>query len=395
MATIATTGFTDHYNWSGDDGLTMELETNNSTYTISSWAPDYNYEDIGTWYLYKSINMSDYKSISINFTGKAKGASTLYCNILNTDFEEVKTKIDCGTSTVTNKVCTFDVSSLSGNYYLTFYAYYNNYYSYASQYGRGGCSITVNSIEGTPSAYTVTLNKGTGISAVSPKASNTVEPGKSITINATVSNGYTWKNWTNSSGTQVTATQKYTFTPTSNITYTANATGNSYTVTFNANGGSVALASKSVTYGSTYGTLPTPIRTGYTFDGWYTAKSGGSEKASSSKYSTVGNSTLYAHWKPISYIVKYNANGGIGTIPESFSVNYDSDFTTEGAIFTRDGYVLSEWNTSAGGDGTAIALNSSVRNLSTTNEATVTLYAQWKQMNIMFIYYNGIWRAVQ
>ncbi|MCR4615410.1 MAG: bacterial Ig-like domain-containing protein, partial [Clostridiales bacterium] len=41
------------------------------------------------------------------------------------------------------------------------------------------------------------------------------------------------------------------------------------TVTFNPNGGTVSPASKSVTYGSTYGSLPTPTRTGYTFDGWY------------------------------------------------------------------------------------------------------------------------------
>lgn len=72
--------------------------------------------------------------------------------------------------------------------------------------------------------------------------------------------------------------------------------GNSYTLSFNANGGSTSTASKSVTYGSAYGTLPTLERTGYRFDGWYTSSSGGTEVTSTTTVSTAGNHTLYAHW---------------------------------------------------------------------------------------------------
>ncbi len=42
-----------------------------------------------------------------------------------------------------------------------------------------------------------------------------------------------------------------------------------FTITFNANGGSVSTSSKVVTYRSTYGDLPTPTRSGYTFLGWF------------------------------------------------------------------------------------------------------------------------------
>ena len=69
-----------------------------------------------------------------------------------------------------------------------------------------------------------------------------------------------------------------------------------YTVTFNANGGSCSTASKSVISGSTYGTLPTPTRAGYTFDGWYTSATGGTKITSSTKVTATGNHTLYAHW---------------------------------------------------------------------------------------------------
>ena len=66
------------------------------------------------------------------------------------------------------------------------------------------------------------------------------------------------------------------------------------TVTFNANGGKVSTSSRSYTVGSSYGTLPTPTRSGYEFDGWYTSSSGGSYIYSSTK--VTGRITLYAHW---------------------------------------------------------------------------------------------------
>ncbi len=70
----------------------------------------------------------------------------------------------------------------------------------------------------------------------------------------------------------------------------------SYKVTLNANGGSVTTSSKTVKYNSTYGTLPTPTRDGYSFDGWYTAASGGSKITADTKVTVTGNQTLYAHW---------------------------------------------------------------------------------------------------
>lgn len=70
---------------------------------------------------------------------------------------------------------------------------------------------------------------------------------------------------------------------------------NNYTLTYDGNGGSVYPTSKTLTYGAQYGTLPTPTRKGYTFEGWYTSASGGS-KVSSSTTMGAGNTTIYAHW---------------------------------------------------------------------------------------------------
>lgn len=92
-----------------------------------------------------------------------------------------------------------------------------------------------------------------------------------------------------------------------------------FNVTFNANGGTTPTASKTVTYAGTYGDLPTPTRTGYVFDGWYTAASGGTKITSSSTVSITSDQTLYAHWTrsynryTVSCLVDSNGNLVQGT----------------------------------------------------------------------------------
>lgn len=100
-----------------------------------------------------------------------------------------------------------------------------------------------------------------------------------------------------------------------------------FTVTFDATGGTVSPTSKNVTYNSTYGTLPNPTRTGYTFTGWYTSASGGTKVSSSTKVTTSANHKLYAHWTTNSYTLDINpdnnshgANASAGARVTSFNV---------------------------------------------------------------------------
>ena len=112
--------------------------------------------------------------------------------------------------------------------------------------------------------YTVTLTKGTGISSIS--GAGNYYYGASVTIDATASSGYTWSNW---SGTHSTTTKKYTFTmPASNVTDTANATINTYTITYNLDGGTVSGNPTSYNVETESFTLKNPTKTGYTFVGW-------------------------------------------------------------------------------------------------------------------------------
>ncbi len=151
-----------------------------------------------------------------------------------------------------------------------------------------------------------------------------------------------------------------------------------FTVTFNANGGYISDINKSVTYNETYGTLTAPRRTGYMFNGWYTAKSGGTKIISSSKVSITDNQTLYAQWTPITYFVKYNANRGSGIMSNS-SHTYDAEKALNSNSLTRKGYKFKGWNTAPDGSGTAFADGALVKNLTAENGGTVTLYAQWER----------------
>lgn len=97
-----------------------------------------------------------------------------------------------------------------------------------------------------------------------------------------------------------------------------------HTVNFNANGGNVSTGYKQVTAGGTYGELPTPTRNGYTFDGWYTAASGGTRVTPATSVDLSDfQITLYAHWTSDTSI-QYTLETGLWdiTIPANYPVTY-------------------------------------------------------------------------
>ena len=113
-----------------------------------------------------------------------------------------------------------------------------------------------------------------------------------------------------------------------------------HNVTFNANGGSVTTTSKEVEDGSTYGSLPTPTRTGYVFDGWYTAVSGGTLVTSTTAVSGTEDETLYAHWSIGTYTITFVSNGG--TAVASITQEYNTPIQ-EPTSPTRSGAEFGGW----------------------------------------------------
>ena len=107
--------------------------------------------------------------------------------------------------------------------------------------------------------------------------------------------GYKFAGWYTKStgGTKVSSTARVIANGTLYAHWTK--TAKTYTVTFNANGGTAYTKTKTVTGGKTYGTLPTPTRANYHFKGWYTTKSIGGKKVTSAT-KVNGKQTLYARW---------------------------------------------------------------------------------------------------
>lgn len=146
--------------------------------------------------------------------------------------------------------------------------------------------------------------------------------------------GYTHK-WSYSNGgegaTEVTITQDgelYTVWEASN-----------YKITYNPNGGSGSAQTQTVTYDANFTTKAsnTYTRTGYTFGGWSTSSSslaGSYQKASTTyKYTTAGNTTLYAYWQINTYTLTINYHSSSAyTHATNLNISQSSSTVSSGSI---------------------------------------------------------------
>ena len=144
--------------------------------------------------------------------------------------------------------------------------------------------------------------------------------------------------------------------------------------------------------------LPTPTRTGYTFDGWYT--SDGTKV--SQTFTPTAATKLTAHWTPITYTVSYNGNGATSGETASSSHTYDVAKALTANGFKREFTVTFDYNYSGATATTATAVSNfngwaktatgaaeysdgaSVTNLSSTDGDTVILYAIWTDVAVKF-----------
>jgi len=201
------------------------------------------------------------------------------------------------------------------------------------------------------------------------------------TLPAAYRDDYRFDGWftAKTGGSRVTEDTIVPFTPklTLYAHWTKETIASTYTITFDGNGGSVSQSSMAVTNGERYGTLPTATREGYSFDGWYTTKTGGNVVTASTIVSLAANQTLFAHWTalvPRVFTVFFDANGGaVGT--RSKALTYGSSYGTL-PIPTRDGYTFDGWYTSASGGSKVAATDTFLLN------GDQTLYAHWTRIQI-------------
>ena len=162
------------------------------------------------------------------------------------------------------------------------------------------------------------------------------------------------------------------------------AVGDPYTVKFNANSGTGTMADESFVYGTAKAlTINTFTRTGYTFVGWSKSSSATTstydDGATVSNLTTTANGTvtLYAVWQANTYTIKFNKNGGTGSM-SNLSMTYGTAKALTANAFQRANYKFVGWATTSGATSATYTDKQSVSNLTSTPDGSVTLYAVWK-----------------
>ena len=253
-------------------------------------------------------------------------------------------------------------------------------------------------------ANTITLTwNSQGGSAVANTA-QTYASGTKVKLPANPTRaGYTFKGWFTaaSGGTQITAN---TALPASNATYHAQWTANTIRTTWNVNGGKIDGNAGPFTRDTVYGskTLGNAwdiwaegrlTRPGYTFDGWYTAASGGTKVTQSTALPST-NAAYWAHWKAKTITLEWDPawRGVLGPEP---GVLTDQVYS-EGAKLAppqspvRDGYYFAGWFTAASG-------GTQVTNTTALPTANATYYAHWvaKGPKVQFHAQGTLWYAYE
>ena len=155
------------------------------------------------------------------------------------------------------------------------------------------CIVTFNAGGGTTSETQRIVNKGAAIGKL---------PGDDDDGEVTWA-GHTFKGWFLSSGGGTAITSDYVVDD--DLYLYAQWDSDTYTVTFNGNGGTPSQSTKSVAYGSQYGTLPYCDQTGKTFLGWFTSATGGTKVEATTIFNQQSDQTLYAHWSDVNPAVKW------------------------------------------------------------------------------------------
>ena len=214
----------------------------------------------------------------------------------------------------------------------------------------------------TPAVYTITWNLGDG------KTTTTSQTyGAALTLPSTPTRaGYTFVGWYTAStgGSQVTAST--TYTTVGSTTYYARWTSNAYTITWNLGDGRTETSSQ--TYGAKLVLPEDPSRSGYTFAGWYTSSTSGTQVTSSTTYTTAGATTYYARWTGNAYTITWDMGDGK---TETTSQIYGTNLILPTAP-TKVGHTFMGWYTAKTG-GTQVTGNTIYQ-----TQGPSTYYARWE-----------------
>jgi len=164
-----------------------------------------------------------------------------------------------------------------------------------------------------------------------------------------------------------------------------------YTITFNPNGGEITPTSGSTDTDGKLASLPTPTRTGYTFSGWYTAVTGGTQITTSTEFSA--NTTIYARWT-CTYL---DENGETQYVSSFTEINANSSPSNLNGWYLVRGNVTPSTLTVSGAAHIILADNSNLTVTGSSSNAginvsegnSLTIYAQSTGNNMGSLTANG------
>ena len=218
--------------------------------------------------------------------------------------------------------------------------------------------------------YTVSYNAngGSGAPGSQKKAQDITLKLSTTTPTRT---GYTFNGWnTNNSGTGTNYAAGANYTANATVTLYAKWTANKYTVTLNQQSGSGGSSSVQATYGSAMPSATMPTRTGYTFNGYFDATSGGTQYynangGSAKNWDKTAAATLYAQWSIVTYTISYDLKDGAVATANPTSYNVTTNTITLNNP-TRTGYVFLGWT---GSNGTTPQMTVTIAQGSTGNKS--------------------------
>ena len=246
--------------------------------------------------------------------------------------------------------------------------------------------------------YTITFDGGDGAENMPENITQDYNTTVTAPTETPTKTGYTFAGWdVDGDGTYDETNDKFyetmPHTDAEDKTITVNAvwTEHTYDLSYddsdtNVNYGDVQ-GMEDVKYSETV-TLPTAnevTKTGYILSGWTTVPNPDSDDTVYNPGATVSGLTaenndavtLYPVWTAITYTIEFNANGGEGEMTGTTGVKFDQDVVLPVNTFTKTGYTFSGWTKTSGATAKDYEDKATVKNLTATNEDTVTLYAVW------------------
>ncbi len=236
-----------------------------------------------------------------------------------------------------------------------------------------------------PNKFNVQFDANTGAGTMAPVQVD-YESGTPLPECKFEKTGYSFVGWAlSSSGNSIITEAQYnklTITAGETVTLYAVWSENTYSVTYDGNGGTGNGSTQEFLYSYAF-ELPSNnfTKTGYVLSGWSDTPDGeklynAGQKVSGLNTEKNGKITLYAVWTPVTYKIKFSGTPGTG-IMDAITATYDTETVLPEGTFTRTGYHFIGWTTVAGGE-VVYKAGDKALNLSSQQDGEATLHAVWE-----------------